>query len=149
MAAHVDLAFLHLTSLPEELFHMPNVVSLDLSHNELTALPVSLTALSRLERLSIAFNKLQTLPTLLGRMAALRSLEVEGNPLMEVPTAVREAPADQLPAYMRLYVILASSLAHRSSSFDGDASVTSLPLTKLILLGAETVLCFSLYRVNP
>ncbi|PIK43818.1 hypothetical protein BSL78_19322 [Apostichopus japonicus] len=74
-----------LTFVPERLFGMTDIYSLDLSNNELTDLPEEMEKLALLEELDLSRNNLEKVPTVIGELTNLRVLNLTGNKIKELP----------------------------------------------------------------
>jgi serine/threonine protein kinase len=76
------------TSLPEALGGLTALTDLALSENQLTSLPVALGRLTALNFLNLGENQLTSLPEALGGLAALTTLHLGGNQLTSLPAAL-------------------------------------------------------------
>ncbi len=107
----LDLSWMELTVLPEEIGRLNNLQILVLSDNELERLPEELAELSNLDFLDLRSNMLETLPEWLAQMPNLRFFFINNNPIKEPPpellgTALtRHQPVD-LKAIRRYYTQL-------------------------------------------
>lgn len=72
-----------LTTLPQEISRLRNLIHLDLTGNQLTAVPPQLGMLTNLRELFLFDNNLTTLPYQLGSLHQLEMLGIEGNIKME------------------------------------------------------------------
>ena len=81
----LDLSENQLTELPESLFQLTQLQTLDLSENQLTELPESLGQLTQLQTLDLSENQLTELPESLGQLTQLRSLDIRNNQLTSLP----------------------------------------------------------------
>lgn len=61
---NVCLQYNRLEYLPDELFMLPGLVTLDVSNNKLSALPFKMWRAPKLKELNASFNLLKDLPTL-------------------------------------------------------------------------------------
>jgi Leucine-rich repeat (LRR) protein len=58
------LQFNRLETIPEDIFHLPCLITLDLSNNKLQALSSQMWRSPKLKELNVAFNLLKELPTI-------------------------------------------------------------------------------------
>jgi hypothetical protein len=79
-----------LTDLPESLYQLSRLRSLDLSSNQLIKLPDALRRLSQLESIDLSNNKLTSFPKVLGQLPKLRSINLAGNGLIESIDALEQ-----------------------------------------------------------
>ncbi|MFH1908461.1 MAG: COR domain-containing protein, partial [Chloroflexota bacterium] len=84
-ATKLSLWEMQLRELPESLFQLTQLQSLDLEKNFLTTLPKSLGKLTQLQTLRISYNQLTKLPESLGQLTQLQLLSLENNRLTELP----------------------------------------------------------------
>jgi internalin A len=84
-ASELRLRGLGLSSLPESLWHLTSLETLDISENPLGELPESLGQLTRLRRLHIYNCQVERLPDSLGHLTQLQILTVGSNTLGELP----------------------------------------------------------------
>ncbi len=75
----------HLSSLPEALGLLDNLVLLVASHNEIQKLPCSVGKLRQLKQLDLSNNQIRYLPDTVGYLTALTELDVSRNQLMTLP----------------------------------------------------------------
>ena len=66
-------------SLPAEIRHLQNLLSLDLSNNQFTGVPAEIGQLRNLQVLNLADNNLTGLPHELGNLGNLQVLDLRGN----------------------------------------------------------------------
>lgn len=97
----LDLGDLGLDALPESLWELTALESLDLSGNKLASLPETVGELSLLRSLDLTGNMLDDLPESLGRLTLLRTLRLDGNPLHDMPPEVLAQGTGALQAYLR------------------------------------------------
>jgi hypothetical protein len=84
----LDLSYLDLTTLPEELFDLVGLETLLLGGNELRELPEAIGRLTSLTELHVFSNRLRSLPDAIGELAALTRLDLEDNELTALPEAI-------------------------------------------------------------
>lgn len=77
-----------LTAVPEKVFTIENLRTLDLSQNKLIKLPNHINTLLKLKTLSLDKNKLDALPNTLCQLKELQSLSVSNNTLTALPDAI-------------------------------------------------------------
>mmetsp|Transcript_41691 Transcript_41691/g.97922 ORF Transcript_41691/g.97922 Transcript_41691/m.97922 type:complete len:955 (+) Transcript_41691:51-2915(+) len=78
-----------LTSIPETLSMMTNLLELQLDNNRLVSLPDVFSHLTRLHRFSIFNNKLQELPETIGELKQLTRMSFADNKLKGLPDSIR------------------------------------------------------------
>ncbi|NJR32208.1 MAG: leucine-rich repeat domain-containing protein [Chamaesiphon sp. CSU_1_12] len=78
-----------LTSLPESLNNLSELIELNFSNNNLSSLPLHFDTLTKLKRLDLSQNKLTELPSNIGNSIELVSLNLSGNQLTSLPTSIR------------------------------------------------------------
>lgn len=79
-----------LTEIPNEIFGMSQLISLDLYHNRLTSLPESIKELQNLTALGLSHNQLIHLPESITKLQNLTSLGLTGNLLTSLPDSIIE-----------------------------------------------------------
>jgi hypothetical protein len=87
-ASAIDLRGMRLTSVPEFVFHMPQLKVLMLGENRLTSLPERIGTLTTLTRLRLGENKLASLPESLGKLTKLTELDLMHNQLVSLPESL-------------------------------------------------------------
>ena len=86
-----------LTAVPEAFFGLINLTILDLSGNQLTAVPETISSLTKLTELDLSDNRLTALPQAIsGLINHLTKLNYDGNPLTEVPEGISRIPPVEL-----------------------------------------------------
>ena len=78
-----------LTTLPDAIVQLTQLIGLDLSDNQLTTLPDTIGQLTQLTRLYLINNKLTTFPEAIGQLTQLTHLYLRNNPLHELPTSTQ------------------------------------------------------------
>lgn len=91
----LDLANLQLTSLPDIIWHLPKLQTLNLEGNQLTLLSEKITNLPHLTTLNIRHNQLKTLPPELATLSKLTILQSTGNSQLTVPSEIASNPSIQ------------------------------------------------------
>ena len=89
-AKELNLSYLGLTELPEALWQLTKLESLDVSGNRIYELPEALGQLTQLRKLFIFDNRLSVLPEALSKLPQLRKLIAFDNQLMALPDALRK-----------------------------------------------------------
>ncbi|GJM35936.1 MAG: hypothetical protein DHS20C18_49370 [Saprospiraceae bacterium] len=87
-AKELDLSKLGLIELPEALFGLSQLISLDLFGNALAEIPAAIAQLSQLERLMASQNQITTLPQSMVELKRLRTLKLDSNQLKAVPELI-------------------------------------------------------------
>jgi internalin A len=85
----LDLSGNQLSWLPEVIGQLSRLQVLDLSHNQLSTLPEAIGRLSQLQKLSLYDNGLNMLPKAIGQLSQLRELDLSSNELSTLPETVR------------------------------------------------------------
>ncbi|MDJ0687379.1 MAG: COR domain-containing protein [Xenococcaceae cyanobacterium MO_188.B32] len=78
-----------LSDLPDFFANLPNLIFLYLSNNNLSKLPPSFTCLSNLSTLDLSENRLSSLPDFFGDIISLTTLDLRGNKLSSLPSSFR------------------------------------------------------------
>jgi internalin A len=110
----LDLEGLKLTTLPEQIRHLPGLENLNLGHNRLSELPAWIGELDRLKGLNLEGNRLKRLPDEIGNLRALRVLWIKNNDLRELPKVLLELPLKELELYGNRRLQLPESLAREA-----------------------------------
>ena len=84
----LDLSWMHLTEIPDEITSLTQLQSLDLSGNQLTMLPEEIATLTRLKMLDLNSNKLTMLPAVIATLTQLQSLDLRSNQLTMLPEEI-------------------------------------------------------------
>lgn len=79
-----------LTELPKEISHLKSLRTLFVPFNQLTTLPESLDQLDNLATIDIQYNNLTSLPDSLLRLKQLRSLNLSNNNLQSLPDSISQ-----------------------------------------------------------
>ena len=82
-----------LTAIPEAIFHLKHLTSVDLEDNCLEVLPEIPCEVLSLTGLDLGGNQLAALPVSIGKLCSLQSLNLRGNRLSALPAAVVEMRA--------------------------------------------------------
>ena len=84
----LNLSFCNLVSLPESLFELTNLQTLNLQHNYFTILPKRLKELAGLTKLNFELNQLEDLPPEIGELTNLKKLNLKNNQLTTLPPEI-------------------------------------------------------------
>lgn len=84
----LSLSKLGLTEIPDKVFKMTNLTSLDLRDNLITTIPKEIENLTQLETLWLTSNELETLPEEISKLPKLRSVHISDNKLTELPLSL-------------------------------------------------------------
>jgi internalin A len=87
-AKELHLSGMSLTELPESLFQLTELESLNLCRNRLFQLPEWLGQFANLQKLNLFFNELRALPESFGQLIRLRTLCLSDNRLTAVPESL-------------------------------------------------------------
>ena len=79
-----------LTSIPDSITQLTNLNSLDLSDNQLTSIPDPITQLTNLNSLDLRFNKLTSIPDSITQLTNLNSLYLSYNQLTSIPDSISQ-----------------------------------------------------------
>ncbi|XP_010943504.1 plant intracellular Ras-group-related LRR protein 4 isoform X1 [Elaeis guineensis] len=74
--------------LPDSIWKLSGLVTLDLSENRIILLPATIGALSSLEKLDLQSNRIAELPDSIGELYSLLYLDLKGNQLMSLPSTI-------------------------------------------------------------
>ena len=85
---HLNISNLGLTHLPESLWRLANLQSLEAGFNQLTEMPELIGQLTQLRALLISCNKLTAIPESVGKLTRLRSLLISSNELTTLPKSI-------------------------------------------------------------
>jgi len=99
-----------LTSIPESIENLENLLQLDLSGNQLESLIESIGNLSILDFLDLRNNRLKSLPESIGNLKNLEYLYLDGNQLKELPHSLTELNS------LREIVLADNPLSERSKN---------------------------------
>jgi small GTP-binding protein len=84
-STELHLGGLSLTALPDQLFELSQLTSLDLNYNQLTEFPEEIGKLSQLTKLHLGYNELEQLPSSLVHLNKLEELYIYGNYISRLP----------------------------------------------------------------
>ena len=87
-STHLDLSGHGLKTLPPQIGHLTNLMTLWLHNNQLTSLPPEFGGLTNLTRLYLDDNQLTSLPPEIGRLTNLAELHLFGNDLTSLPPEI-------------------------------------------------------------
>jgi internalin A len=89
----LNLSDNRLTAVPHSIVQLTDLVWLNLSDNQLTAIPDSVGQLTDLTWLFLARNRLTAIPDSIGQLAALSEIDLSSNELTVVPDSIGQLPA--------------------------------------------------------
>ena len=81
-----------LLEVPEELFRLTHLSSLELSRNEITNLPDGFSALTNLRSLSLDNNRIEAIPSWITNLRSLRWLILDDNCIERLPAEMEALP---------------------------------------------------------
>lgn len=84
----LDLSHKGLTSLPQEIGELTDLVDLNLSYNKLIKLPEEIKQLLHLKKLDLRFNQFAEIPSVIGYLKDLESLHLAANQIATVPPII-------------------------------------------------------------
>jgi F0F1-type ATP synthase delta subunit len=84
----LDLTNINLTTLPECIGQLVNLITLHLHNNKLTTLPDTFGKLAKLKELHLRNNKLTTLPDTFGQLVNLKCLYLHDNNFSTLPECI-------------------------------------------------------------
>ncbi len=84
----LNLSFCNLVSLPETLFQLTHLKTLNLQRNYQTFLPERINQFTNLQELNLELNNLETLPPEIGQLGNLRKLDIKNNQLEALPPEI-------------------------------------------------------------
>lgn len=139
---YLNLSFLNLTAIPDEVFELPKLELLILIGNKLTELPPKISQLKNLLTMSLNSNHITRLPKEIAELKNLRILDLGNNQLTELPREI--AKLEKLTSLELsgndLYVSLPSSIIEKGTravlnylhALDGKIRVWT---SKMVLVG--------------
>jgi len=84
----LNLSRCNLTSIPSQVYSIPQLRELDLSDNRLRVIPIDLCNLSTLQLLKLDNNWIEDLPAAIGDLPHLHELHIDDNLITRVPRAI-------------------------------------------------------------
>ena len=84
----LNLANKNLTSIPEKIGNLVNILKMNLSGNKLTSIPKEIGNLINLTDLYLSANKLRSIPKEIGNLGNLEHLHLDGNKLTSIPEEI-------------------------------------------------------------
>ena len=88
----LNLSYLHLEELPEELAQLRALTRLDLEHNRLTTLPAWFAKLTSLKTLVLSNNAMEAVPEVLSELPGLVTLLMNHNVVQHLPIWLADLP---------------------------------------------------------
>lgn len=83
---------MELTTIPPEVFQLPNLKELDLRYNNIAELPAEIGRLIPLEKLVLSNNRIQNLPLELDKLMLLQEIRLDHNQLTIWPAVLHRLP---------------------------------------------------------
>ena len=119
---HLELK-IDLTSIPEEIFNLPNLQSLDVSHNQIQEIPDSIEGLTSLKALMISGNPMRKISRKITELKSLRILGMESSgPNCLVPFSFFHLPLSQIEAHQPFHLWV-SHIQEQILNFSPHASM--------------------------
>ncbi len=84
----LNLSGLALTTVPEEILDLTDLIDLNLSNNLLDLLPENFGKLTKLEELDLSANQFITFPEVIGKLVELKYLRLSSNQLKTLPDII-------------------------------------------------------------
>lgn len=109
--SRLNLSSNHLKVLPEYLFQLPNLTTLDAAHNEIDELSFSMWCSPKLNHLNCSYNQIKTIPTNWPEVCAIYQLVA--------PSVASPAGTGINPLYMKCNILFVVSLQQVSSPAQG------------------------------
>ena len=81
----LNLSRYGLTEIPEGIFSLTNITTLNLYDNQIEQIPEAITNLRNLQTLDLRRNKIQEIPELFSNLSNLTSLNLSGNQIKKIP----------------------------------------------------------------
>lgn len=81
----VDLSFMDLTEIPEQIFQLSKLKRLEITDNNISDIPECFFNLSNLEYLDFSRNKIHQIPSSISKLSNLKVLKISGNLLESIP----------------------------------------------------------------
>jgi SpoVK/Ycf46/Vps4 family AAA+-type ATPase len=89
-SSSLDLSYLGLKYIPDEINNVKHIEFLNLSENALTELPDFMESFACLKYLDISFNKIEALPEAISNLPSLQKLNVRCNALSVIPDSIEK-----------------------------------------------------------
>lgn len=89
----LDLSYNSISSIPREIFQLPDLVSLKLRDNMITAIPEELAACKELSILDLTNNKISHIGPFIGNLYALKEVQLSGNMITDVHPSISNCTA--------------------------------------------------------
>ena len=93
--------FLQLAKIPEEVFELKQITTLNLNGNQIDKIPESIGYLTNLTHLYLKYNKLENLPESIGNLSNLTNINLNANPLTVPPIEVANKGIKAIQEYFR------------------------------------------------
>jgi internalin A len=88
----LSLSRMGLTHIPETVFHLTNLQTLNLYDNQITIIPEAIVQLSQLRNLILGNNQITEIPDVMVRLSELRQLNLDDNRISGIPDWIAELP---------------------------------------------------------
>lgn len=98
------MACLHVRSIPEELFSLPTLLSLDISGNNITHISNAIRNLITLKCLNIADNCIESFPYAIGFIPCLHVIHCQRNPFQDIDPPVISGSSEDTLHFIHAYV---------------------------------------------
>ena len=95
---------MHARSLPEELFSLPTLLSLDISGNNITHISNAIRNLITLKCLNIADNRIESFPYAIGFIPCLRVIHCQRNPFQDIEMSMLSGSSEDALHFIHAYV---------------------------------------------
>ena len=82
---HLRLNYKRLKKIPEKVFEMHNLRTLDLGCNFIDSIPPEIGTLTSLEILNLRRNRIRSIPPEVGNLKNLRKINFSRNPILDLP----------------------------------------------------------------
>lgn len=139
----LDLSGNQLASLPESIGHLTALKSLNLSSNLLSSLPETIGRITNLQLLNVSRNSLTRLPEFIGQLKVLRSLKVSANELSVLTDSIGDLSVlEELDLTMNNLTKLPSTIGHLielEALYLMDNKLMELPISIGNLLKLQTL----------
>ncbi len=84
----IDIEYMHLNTVPEPIFNVRQLSSLNLSNNDITEIPSEIAELENLFILNLSNNNLKNLPTSIENLKRLYELNISNNDFKSLPESI-------------------------------------------------------------
>ncbi|MBS0629013.1 MAG: leucine-rich repeat domain-containing protein [Verrucomicrobia bacterium] len=84
----LDLEYIELISIPNQIWQLTNLQKLNLGENQLTSIPKEIGQLTNLQQLFLDKNQLTSIPNEIGHLTNLHNLNLNHNHLISIPNEI-------------------------------------------------------------